>query len=224
MDSSHDQTTAASVSDCNSLLLAQRETATDAASKQSPDTYPFRCGTEQVKGIPEHKVIFNPSLLEWMERKFRLSSKIYKEQQLLGPYRIRNSTVHVHVDTTTRTWTVVAILDKSLEVYQEKLAALVQLANENRGKIAHTDYARFLIQAAISVGINDKASIVEAVEFAANIEAVKRSIETKTLYDSIPVDFDEAFIRKCLTQGQRPNRGRSLWWVDADKLYHLSCK
>lgn len=164
----------------------------------------------------------NPELLEWMMRTFKLAEQQEgNDDQLFGPYRIKGRPLHVRYRSAVGAWEIVEHTDDYFAAYPYRRDEVVHLADEYRGQMGRAEFVRFLIQAAITTGINRRGGILEAVEMGANLEAVRRSIDTGIDYTSIPTEFDAAFVAATLDAGRGTRKGRGLWWVDRDKSYHL---
>ncbi|MES3154221.1 hypothetical protein [Sphingomonas faeni] len=174
------------------------------------------------RGSEMYSRVDNPELLEWMMRTFKLAEQQEgNDDQLFGPYRIKGRPLHVRYRSAVGAWEIVEHTDDYFAAYHQRRDEVAGLADEHRGLMGRAEFVRFLIQAAIATGINRRAGILEAVELAANHEAVQCSIDSGRDYSSIPTEFDEAFITATLNAGRGARRGRGLWWVDSDKTYRL---
>jgi hypothetical protein len=164
-----------------------------------------------------------PELLEWMKQAFKLADKVEGgDGQLFGPFPIHRRPLHVRYDPTTDVWEIVEYVDDYHAAFPERKGRVIELAEEHRGSMEPAKFVQFLIQAAIVTGIDRRADILETVEWAANWKAVKLSIDTDADYESIPTQFDAAFVKAVFDRGRSTRKGRGLWWVDSDKTYHLN--
>lgn len=169
-----------------------------------------------------YHTVENPKLLEWMMRTFKLAEQQEgNDDQLFGPYQIKRRPLHVRYRPAANVWEIVENIDDYFAAYPARRDEVVRLADEHRVVMGRVEFVRFLIQAAITTGINRRTGIIETVELGANRAAVQRSLDTGADYSSIPTEIDEAFIAATLDAGRGTRRGRGLWWVDSDKAYHL---
>ncbi|WP_298812423.1 hypothetical protein [uncultured Sphingomonas sp.] len=119
---------------------------------------------------------------------------------LVGPYELWGRTFYWRFDRGADEWQVVAPADTSLADYTARRASIYTLAEEQRN-LPHDELVALLIQACIVTGLDQRADIMDAVEFA-------------TL-------LDPEFIGRVLARHRGKAAATKLWWVDENKTYHL---
>lgn len=119
---------------------------------------------------------------------------------LVGPHEMWGRNFYWRFDADADEWRVVAPTDTSLADYTTRRANICTLAEEQRD-LPCEELVALLIQACIVTGLDRRADIMDAVEFA-------------TMLDS-------DVIGHVLARHRGRSAATKLWWMDENKTYRL---